>query len=226
MEASIEGLPEFRPGDIVCLSDRQTVEDLLEAGVPNAVNGLSLEVERVRHILQAEGLCDWHLADLSGGPQGQPKLFLLAKCVENDRDLRIYWIPDDFRHPQTRGDLIDAGILWLFEEPADTSNFRPCDLRFTEWICRDTEDGQAEYAVKGGPLHGECFEFPRPPGVLQPQLATVVEYRTETDTDNPEILVLEIGGLDGSGNLVSEGGIVTFFQGANIGGNDISFIKE
>jgi hypothetical protein len=54
----------------------------------------------------------------------------------------------------------------------------------------------------------------------------VVEYRTETDTDNPEILVLEIGGLDGSGNLVSEGGIVTFFQGANIGGKDISFIKE
>jgi hypothetical protein len=228
MAETLTDLRRIQPGDFAVLTDDQTIEDMMESKLPNATDGLSLEVARVLHVREASGLCDWYLCSLKGDlPQDYPPLWLLVKAVDDEFDLRIYWQPDEFRSGRTKGDLIKDELFWFFQQPEDPDNFKPCDLKFSNWIDQNTEKGTTKFDVKGGELHGECRESPRPDGLKQPQPATVVEYITEqTDVEDTELLLLEVGGLDEDGDRLDEGGVVGFFLGSPVQPNDIDLVQQ
>lgn len=216
--------------DFVCLTDDQTIEDMMESNIPNATAGLQLRISKILHIREKDGLCDWYICKLDGNmPDDYPDLWLFIKMVDNERDFRIYWQPDDFQYARNRRDLINDNILWLFKQPDDLDNFRPCDLEFTNWMDLTDESSKSlvKFDIKGSELYGECFEDPVPSGLRQPQPAIVVEYSTSNvDVDDTEILIVELGGLDKDGNLLEDGGVVHYFLGGSINNSDIDFIKH
>ena len=218
----------IKPGDGVRLSDNQTIKDMLESQMPGAAEGLHLKVEKVLHIGDQAGMCNWYLLPLEGKcPENYPQLWLLFKSVDGEFDIRVYWIPDGFKPPRTRGELVNAGHLWLYKEPRDPSDFRPCELEYTAWIDQDTASGITKYDSKIGELHGECRETPTPSDCLNPQPATIVEYCTAEDgVEDPEILVLEIGEFNDYEEKVAEGGTVYFFLGSPIAHSDIEFSRR
>jgi len=226
MAETKERVAEVAVGDFVCLSDEQTIKDLMEAGVAGATEGLQLEVERIRKIREQTNICEWIIADLKGQPESSPQLHLLVKIVGEEQDVRIYWAPDDFEVPMSRGDLLNADMRWLFKEPENKFDFKPCDLEFTEFVEQDSDNGPVEYDTKCGELHGEYREYPKPSGLSMPQPATVVELHTMSEVEDPELLILEVGGLDEYGETLSVGGVVSFYQGSNINLTDITLVKK
>ncbi len=228
MAAIRHDLELIKPGDFVCLTDEQTIKDMMESGMPVATEGLHLEVERVTHIRERHGMCEWYLCPLSGTcPENYPQLWLLCKAVDSEFEIRVYWVPDEFQYPRTRGDLLNDGIFWLFKEPKDDSDFRPCELEFTGWIDHDSGSGITKFDAKTGELHGDCRETPTPSGQIQPQPATVVEYgASQEGVEDSEVLVLEVGGLNEYGEQVAEGGVVHFFLGSPIANCDIDLIQH
>lgn len=227
MTETLTDLKRIRPGDFVCLTDQVTIKDLMERGVSNATDGLQLEIEMVYHVRETSSICDWYLCPLTGGPEDYIKLYLLIKAVGEVFDIRIYWVPDDFANPRTRGELLDDGVMHLFQEPSDPDNYKACDLEFSNWIDLQAENEVVKYDVKGGVLHGECRETPVPVGLVQPQFAAVVEYITENpDAEDSEILIMEFGGLDSHGEPVECGGIVHYFHGGPVNDNDINLIQQ
>lgn len=229
MGTTLQDVRLIKPGDFVCLTDDQTIQDMMDSRMQVATDGLMLEVENVMHVHEQQGLCDWYLCPLLGTyPENYPKLWLLAKAVEHEIEVRVYWVPDEFQAPRTRGDLIRDGVLWLFEEPLDTSTFKPCDLAFTRWIDHDTGKGVTKFDMKGGALHGEFRNKPASTEDWQQvQPATVVEYSTDqAGVGDPEALVLEVGGLNEYGEQIPEGGFVQFFLGGPVVSNDIDLIQD
>ncbi len=228
MAAALADLKLIKPGDFVCLTDDQTIKDMMESGMAAAAEGLQLQVEKVIHVCEQQGMCDWYLCPLRGTcPKHYPQLWLLIKAVDSEFDLRLYWAPDDFQHPRTRGELINDGVLWLFKEPRDDIDYRPCELEFTGWIDHDTGSGITPFDAKVGELHGECRETPSPPDRQQPEPATVVEYSTgQEGVEDTEVLVLEVGGLNEYGEQVAEGGVVHFFLGGPVANRDIDLIQQ
>lgn len=139
--------------------------------------------------------------------------------------LRVYWVGDGFQTPRNRGDLIRDECLWLFKEPNDLSNFRPCELEFTGWIDQDSKNGMTKFDARRGAIHGECRETPSSADRVDPQPATVVEYYASSGAEeDSELLVLEVGGLNENGEQNDEGGIVHFFLGSPIASCDIEFV--
>jgi len=227
MADTLTDLKRIRPGDFACLTDEVTIKDLMERGVPNATDGLQLEVESVYHIREKGGICEWFLCPLKGGPEGYIKLYLFLKVVGDVHDKRIYWVPDDFANPRTKGDLVRDGVLHIFKEPPNPHHFRACDLEFTGWIDLNTDGRTIKYDVKGGTLFGECRQKPVPTGVKQPEFASVTEYITDDqDAEDSEILIIELGGLDDEGEPVDAGGVVYYFHGGPVNDNDLHLIQQ
>jgi hypothetical protein len=52
-------------------------------------------------------------------------------------------------------------------------------------------------------------------------LATVVEYSTTDKTDNPEMLILELGGEDGQ-----QGGYIMMMLGCSVNAADVRVFKK
>jgi len=207
----------IKPGDVLCLTDEQTIKDLMEDKNPNAMDGLKCPVKTVLKIKEANGLAEWILCHLDH----EESLYFLVKIVDDEHDLRVYYIPDDIQ-PMTKGDLINNESFWMFQEPEDPDDFIPADLEYTVEI---EQDG-AIYSVKGGELHGECREYPKPAGLRQPLMCSIVEYNTDKDVESKEILILEIGGLDDEGDRIEEGGVVTFYLGGNINSSDVELFAN
>ena len=228
MTAMRTDVKRIKPGDFVRLTDDQTIQDMMESEMAGATDGLLLEVEHVMHVQEQQGLCDWYLFALAGPcPENYPQLVLLAKAVEREIEFRLYWVPDEFQEPRTRGDLIREGVQWLFAEPLENSSYKPCDLDFTGWIDHDTGDGVTKFDVKGEALYGELRTKPGTEDSQEPQFATVVEYSTDqVGVDDSEALILEVGGLDTFGEQLSEGGLVYFFLGGPVAINDIDLIQK
>jgi hypothetical protein len=215
----------IKPGDQIWLTDEQSIKDLIEDGADDAMEGLQLEVHQVRHIRESRGLADWYFAKLTGY---KIPLTFMAKIVDQEMDLRIYYQPDDIESGN-RQDQIDQGNFWLFTEPEDKGDFIPAKLEMASVFDQTIDDvGRVEFSVKGGALHGELRERPIPAGVPQPQFVSITEYSAGEYYDrieNPELVVLEIGGLDEDGDQLVEGGLITVFQGANVDPNDLSLMS-
>lgn len=216
-------LRSVKVGDFICLTDEQTIKDLMKRKTPNAEAGLRMEITRIRRVTEQNMLCRWVICDLTA--PGESDLFLLVKIVADATDLRIYFRPDDMPIA-TRGDLLKQDRRWLFQPPADVNNYTPADLKYTMTIEQNTEEGPATFDLKVGEFFGECVETPKPSGISQPVFATVAEYITPAKVQNPEVLIFELGGINDAGKRISEGGVITFLQGGPVQCNDITLFAR
>lgn len=204
----------LKPGDVICLTDTQTLTHLMKEKAKDALKGTQMTISRVRKIKSE--FCTWTVCDLSGDEQ----LFLIVKRVDDLADIGIYF-RDESVPVADRAELITQGHNWLFKPPENQFNYRPADLSYTEQISYD--DGNTIFTSDLGAISGECRERPKPPGI-DPQFAIVVEYQTPQTIDNPLLFVLELGGVDEYGSGVDGGGVITYFQGTTVNSLDVDVL--
>jgi hypothetical protein len=177
-------------------------------GIRYAVEGSALAED-------SEGFGAWAMLTLNDHHQ---KLLLVVKSVDNEIDHRIYYPSDDF-HPARREDVVKRGDVWLFEAPETPNDFDPADLQYTAEIVQKTQAGELAYVRKTeGERHAEYSETPARSGV-QDLIATIVEYSTSGSTENPELMVLEIGAAS------RRTGEVTLYLGCPIRESEIDVLK-
>ena len=211
---------QLSAASVITLKDKQAIEDSMRRGKgPNPIDYI---VERVRTIVENDGLATWMMYKLQDPEQ---ELWFMAKIVDSSVDLRTYYVPDEFHHGNRR-DILDRGDLWLFQQPSDVNNYAPSDLEFTTEISYNGEvSGQQmeiEYSEKGqGALYGEMTTKPAQSGFEHGIFAAIVEYQAEQSCDNPELLLLELGGENDQ-----SGGLITLMLGSPISQSDVTVIAK
>jgi hypothetical protein len=220
---------QAKPGDTFILRDEQTLEMLMKERRADFTHGVSLTVRVVRTLTERNNLMKWVICELEPVrlADGEQVWYLVVKVVDREFDLRVMFEPADFR-PGSRQDLIDAGTTWLFQPPQDEANFRPEDLEFTMSFDQALEGGRTViYNRKGqGVLYGEMREQPPPSGIPQPQFVAVVEFRADTPCENPEVLIVEMGGVDDPRRGARDaGGFIVLLQGANVSPADLELLS-
>lgn len=199
-----------RPNSVVTISDAQGIADSMKRGL--GVRGIDYTVRSVGRLKQLDGLSTHLFFTLSDTEQ---TTYLMVKIVDDLIDLGLYFEVDGLA-PGTRRELVERGALWLFQEPANPHNFDPAELRYTTSIKQTlpNANGQPEeilFELKPqGELQCDYFETPPRTGMSGDALATIVEYRTAQEAENPEFLILEIGEKDGTSSYVQ------FFLGCGV----------
>jgi len=203
----------FPPGSFITLSDNQSMEDSQKRG--EGFKGIRFAVESTMVADDTEGFGSWVMVQLNDNHQ---RLMLVVKAVDNAIDHRIYYANEDF-HPARREEVIRRGDTWLFEAPEDEHNFEAADLRYAAEIVQTVGERVVTYVRKDqGERHTNATETPNPLGLTQ-QIATIVEYATSDATENPELLVLEIGAAS------RRTGEVTLYLGCPIRESEIDILK-
>lgn len=217
-KTSPEYWEQLKPGSIVTLSDEQAIKESMEAG--NGPRGIDYTTKSVITVKEMDGLAQWLLFELEGTDQD---LWLMAKIVDQDIALRVYYEPEEFEVGD-RGDALDRGDYWLFQEPEDPDNFEPTDLSYTTEIQQSMETQAGERDVifrrkSQGEMHGTCSCEPKMAGIDE-MFATVVEYSGPEDYENPEVLLLETGKQDNP-----NGGCIRLMLGADITPADVDILE-
>ena len=211
--ASLAPWLHFPPGSFITLSDSQSMEDSQKRG--EGFQGIRFAVESTLVADDTEGFCSWVMVQLNDNHQ---RLMLVVKAVDNAIDHRIYYANEDF-HPARREEVVRRGDTWLFEAPADENNFEAADLRYAAEIVQTIDERVITYVRKDqGERHANATETPNPLGLMQ-QIATLVEYATSDATENPELLVLEIGAAS------RRTGEITLYLGCPIRESEIDILK-
>ena len=212
-------------GSIISLSDKQAMDDSIKEGRGPVARDYT--VREIRTIREQNLMAIWKLFRLQDELQS---IWFMAKLVGQEEDLRAYFeLPDDQFTPGNRHDLIARGCLWLFQQPANPNSFVPSELQFTTRIEGPSEEGQPPviFDIKGqGALSG-VMTLTDDAGASEQQFATVVEYSSESPTDNPELLLLEIGSVNlANGDDSASGGIITLYQGTNLLPSEVNVLRQ
>ncbi len=198
-----------KPGSIITVSDAQGIADSMKRGL--GVKGIDYTVKTVLRLEQLDGLSKHLVFTLYDAEQS---LTLVVKIVDDLVDLYVYFdVPGLFAG--TRAELLNRNMFWLFQQPANPDHYEPAELQYAvairQNVERDGKDVEIVYNEKPqGELQCKCVEIPPRSGMSAELLATLVEYRAEQPTENPEFLILETGEQRGSRSFVQ------FFLGCPI----------
>jgi len=205
----------INPGSTITLKDKQSIEDSMEKG--NGMKGMDYMVKAVYRLKEFNDLVEWHFFLLDDPGE---RIWVMIKIVQQEIDLRVY-----FEHPQfesgNRRDMIDLGNLWLFMEPDNPEEFQFNDLKFSDFIEIEEDNGDMlTYRQKGfKEMHCECEIVPEPSEIFDP-IATIVEYKAKGVCENPELLLWELGGKDSS-----DGGLIRLMLGCTLGPTEIDVLE-
>lgn len=205
---------QIKTGSTVTLTDEQSIKDSMDRG--EGVRGRDYLVDTILKINADNRIAEWIVMHLDDDEQD---IFLVVKIVDQVFDIYVYFQPDEVETGDRR-DIIDRGDNWIFAEPDDVENFKFNELEFSFEIFLNDEkedaDGNFEdfeilYKMKKqGVLYGTCFNEPSQSG-LSRMFATIVEYHSDNETDNPELLITEIGGAESE-----HGGLITILLGCSV----------
>jgi len=210
----------IEPGSIVTLDDSQAIEDSMKKGA--GVKGIDYDVKSIRTIRHETGLCTWIMLELGGEEQD---IWLMIKIVDADIDVRAYFEVPEFPSGD-RADILERGCEWVFVEPEDANDFDLAELEFAQEITQSVaiKEGESEevtFSIKEqGVLFGEATHCPELEGVEDVMFIAVAEYITETECENPELLILEMGGQDSE-----RGGFITLMLGAPVNFSEIEVMN-
>lgn len=204
---------QFPAGSFITLSDNQSMADSQKRG--EGFQGIRFAVESTIVADDTEGFGSWVMLNLNDNHQ---RLLLVIKAVDTAIDFRLYYANEDFR-PARREQIVQRGDTWLFEAPEDENNFEAADLRYAAEIVQTVDERVITYVRKDqGERHANVTETPNPLGFVD-QIATIVEYSTADATENPELMVLEIGAAS------RRTGEVSFYLGCPIRESEIDVLK-
>jgi len=208
-----------KPKSIVTISDAQGIQDSMRRGL--GVRGLDYTVRSVALCEQLDCLSTHLIFTLDDAEQAA---FLLVKIVDDLVDLTLYFELPGLSGGE-RADLLERGMHWLFQTPADLNSFEPSQLRYTTSLVQ-TVPGAADapplellYTLKPqGELQCHYAESPARAGLPAQMLATLVEYRCDQPAENPEFLILEVG------EERSRRSFLRFFLGCPIGLSEVDVL--
>lgn len=204
----------LKSGSTVLLSDKQSLIDSRDRGF--GLKPLTFSVKRVMLLTENENMAKWIFVDISDDKQ---PLCLMAKYVNEEVDFRVYYLSEDFK-ATTRQGAIDRGDLWLFQKPSNEHDFKPIELRYTMDIKQTLKSKEElNYSQKAQKeMSGSWTENPPRDGMSN-MLATIVEYCTDVECENPEMMILEVGS-----KFNVNGGEVALYLGTRINESEIQVL--
>lgn len=165
--------------DIIQLKDELTLSYLMDQGHEDLTNGADFTVKRKRKITAQDGNTKWLILDIEFSDF---TWYLIVKSDKSDFDLYVYYNADDFEDGD-RTDMIEKAD-WLLEEWTNDKELK--DLSFSPEI----KEGEDVIFKTDGAKYGECVEDG------EKSFATVVEYATDAEHDNPLMLALEFNQIE------------------------------
>ena len=212
-------------GSIIQLDDTQTLEFLMEQGKQVTEHGADFEVVRIKNFSLNDNSVKIKMFYI----QYEDVLwYLVVKILDNEAIVKIYFEPDDFECGN-REDLLKAECFYLFEAPENEEDYLAEDLAFATTIDMGDEVFQSDM----GAMYGSCFEDG------EEDFSTVVELSTESDNDNPDLMIVELSNVnieeepDDEGYSTGEVALdinssdtyVMFLQGCSIQLNDVEILN-
>ncbi len=202
---------------VITLSDEEALDEAMEKG--EGLKGVDYLITKKKVIRYEDKVIEWYIFEIEGDDE---VCWFMVKIVGQEMDLRVYYRPDGF-DPGSRAELVENGFVWLFEPPEDEDDFVPGDLEYAKYPDVppvDDEEEKVNYVAKQpGPLFARYKSYPG--SSSDPSFITVVEYSSEEDCNDPEMLVLEEGGLDEDGDPAPHGGWVTILLGTPLDFNEV-----
>jgi hypothetical protein len=176
---------KLKKGDIIGIQDQQELQDQLEeGGIPEETN---YTVSRIKTVIVGDDMAEILLIELE---QGDKELLLSVKIVDDSITQRLWFKVDEFEQGN-REDVLENGNEFIFEAPEDEDDFFMKDLEYAEYIEKEIDDEPVVFEkFPQGEVHGECTTVPRESGIDK-TFMTIVEYYTDSDLDNPYILITE-----------------------------------
>ncbi|HAA04034.1 MAG TPA: hypothetical protein DCZ69_09370 [Syntrophobacteraceae bacterium] len=212
---------DIKPGSVIVLNDAQALMEAVKRGL-DADGGINYEIKRILRLTELNEVARWTLLKL----EGVDEVWFMVKVAGQEMDLRIYFEVPEFP-PGSRADMIAKEMYWLFEDPGPNWQTNYNELRFVGTVNIDSNpDGKTPAARTSylqkpfGPMYARCSEQPRG-SALEDYLATVVEYGTTDKTDNPDMLLLELGGEESP-----EGGYIMMMLGCAVSASDVRVFKK
>jgi hypothetical protein len=205
----------LKPESIISLSDEQSMQESMDEG--KGLKPKDYVVREIQTIKESSGLAEWLFFRLDGGSQ---PLWLMAKIVDRNMDVRIYFEAPGFQSGNRR-DVLEAGMDWLFKPPGDPVNFRLNELAYTGEISFTEDGGKVVkfHRKPQGDLFGESTFLPKRSGVDR-LLTAVVEYGATAACDNPELVLIEAGD-----EKSEEGGYIRLLQGCAANLSEVDVLK-
>ena len=168
-------------GDIIQLTDEQTIGYLMEEGYEHLSHGADFTVNRKREITAHEGRTKWLILDIE---YGVFTWYLIVKSNGLDFDLYLYYIPEGFVDGD-RNDIINNSD-WLMEVWEDGMELK--DLPFAKEI----QQGEGILFKTDGPRYGTFVED------RDKSFATIMEYSCDAEGEkNPLLIALELNNAEG-----------------------------
>jgi hypothetical protein len=211
MNTELPNWLEITPGSTVHLKDTDSM--LLSKKMSGTLSPLPLMVKRVAHLRDEKELADWYFIYFVPRKDVVGELLVIQR-VDGNEDLYFYQ-QSDFS-VKNRAQNIKDGNLWLFNEPADPTNYTPMSLKYTNIINQDDSETKVhiEYKQKSfGERIGVFRPYPAESG-LYDMLGTFISYASE-DGKN-QALILELGSKTGM-----DGGAIFLYIGRQIDNSEV-----
>jgi len=203
-------------GQIIELKDQQTIEYLMNQGLGIQEHGADFEVTRERRIKSQDGLIEWLLFDIKCE---EIQWYLIVKVVGDDFDVKIYEPFDSTCEEGDRNDLLDQEFDYIFEA-SDSEDFNLYDLGYVKYFeIYGPKEEEITYE-QDGLFFGTCVE-----GNTE-DFATVVEYTSDVECENPDIFILEANAVDEDEKINNQASIITFLQGCEVNLNEIEVMDK
>jgi hypothetical protein len=225
----MDDLTTVKVGVIIRFSDEQAILSSMESG--QGVTSDEYEVNWKRSITAYDSTfrkslpIRWTLLGLTNTKNESILLYvrrILGEKIDSD-DIGLFYYPMGATSVMTRERLIAEDIKWLFDAP-EKDDWKPCDLDYAIYpAVPPIQEGEKEV----------CAEFKmKDPGImfgliLPEQLAgayMITEYSTESEIQNPRMLVIEESFLKTDGKLLDSGGFVSVLLGCSIRLSDVDVL--
>jgi len=214
---------KIKIGSIIQLDDTQTLEFLLEEGMPVSDNGADFEVARIKELSLNDGSVKMKLVWMQ---LKEIVWYLVVHEVDGEIKLKIYYEPDWF-NVGNREDMHENDCQFLFEAPED-EDAEPEELSFATAI----EDEGIEYKSFLGVMFGTSLEDGTE------DFVSVVDLSTDTECDDTDLLIIELCNatveeqLDDEGYTIDDtivhidhlNSFVMYLKGCSVEMNDVEVL--
>lgn len=200
---------KLKVGSLVKLSDQQTIEE--EMNKKNYVSSVDATVVELTEYQEQNGNLKISVAKLDR----ENSYVITIAAADGESYSVLAFVPDGFTvngfPGGNRNDLLDCGLEWLFEAPADPDNWVLNELKFTNEMWNERDGIEACFKPLHDTLYGTSSEN---------KLFAFAHYRADREWDNTECFILEHGDLEDEA-----GGYITFFQGAILNDGELEILK-
>lgn len=204
---------------LVHLTDNAALEASQAEG--RGMQGMEYTVEEIISVKEKDNLCDWLVFKLVHPKQ---TLYLVVKMVGDITELRMYYNPDSIIIGN-RADQINAQNVFMFKNFKPHSHNNLLGLKYTGEINWTFDYGNGPIEVifkqKGNMELTGTAKYTPNRFAGETLIATVSEYLANSDTPEPEIMILEVGSMKSK-----NGGAILLLVGNAINEFEMSIVRK